>query len=847
MKKNRIFRHVSPVAVVLILLVAGLPLVSCLIATGAGQEIDPIVIEKGQINTHESVLTAIDYRPEKRERSQPSVALVEQSKGMPPPRNWAVIVGVSDYLYGGDLEYCDDDAQDMYNRLTGAGWRPANIRLLKNSQATKSNIQSEISWMATNAGSQDLCLFFFSGHGGYSTDVSPIDEADSYDEYICPHDSLPYSWANDIRDDELDAWLSPIAARKVVILDTCHSGGFIRAAELTIKTRQAEESANLVDGFARDINKSGFVVLTASDDDESSYEDPFLQNGVFTYYVVQGLVGPADANGNGVSAEEAFAYAAPRAQAYTGYAQTPQLWDGIAGEVILTPHTLSVGSTDGGSVAEPGEGTFTYDPGTVVDLLAVPDIGYEFVNWTGNVGTVVNVNVADTTITMNGDYSITANFGTASCTLTTNATPPEGGSVSGGGTYDCSTTVEVEATPADECWYFNGWGGDLSGSVNPTSIHMDDDKTVIASFARYTYALATTADPPEGGSVSGNGTYECCTTVEVEAIPADECWYFNGWGGDLSGSVNPTSIHIDGNKTVTASFARHAYDLATTADPPEGGSVSGNGTYDCCTTVEVEAIPADECWYFTGWSGDLGGTENPTTIHIDGNKTVTANFAKYSYTLAGNATPAEGGSVSGNGTYDCCTTVEVEAIPADECWYFTGWSGDLGGTENPTTIHIDGNKTVTANFSPVPPSCRFWGTAQLDGADVPIGTTISALINGDTYTTTTPAVVWPGLESTYQLVVGSSGSDYAEGTVITFMIGNRTADQTATWVIGGNIELNLSAGEKPPPTIELNQGWNLISVPLIPNDSDLETMLAPVWGDFVRAFKYDRCTETWTS
>jgi uncharacterized repeat protein (TIGR02543 family) len=46
----------------------------------------------------------------------------------------------------------------------------------------------------------------------------------------------------------------------------------------------------------------------------------------------------------------------------------------------------------------------------VVDLVATPNAGYDFVNWTGDVGTIANVNGATTTIAMNDDYSITANF-----------------------------------------------------------------------------------------------------------------------------------------------------------------------------------------------------------------------------------------------------------------------------------------------------------------------------------------------------------------------------------------------------------------------------------------------------
>ena len=75
-----------------------------------------------------------------------------------------------------------------------------------------------------------------------------------------------------------------------------------------------------------------------------------------------------------------------------------------------TEYDLTISSTAGGSVTTPGEGTFTYDEGTVVDLVAEAEEGYYFVSWTGDVGTVGNVNACETIITTNGDYEITANF-----------------------------------------------------------------------------------------------------------------------------------------------------------------------------------------------------------------------------------------------------------------------------------------------------------------------------------------------------------------------------------------------------------------------------------------------------
>jgi Divergent InlB B-repeat domain len=138
-----------------------------------------------------------------------------------------------------------------------------------------------------------------------------------------------------------------------------------------------------------------------------------------------------------------------------GNATAPQtIFTMPAQNVTATTHfvavyTLIISSTAGGNVTTPGVGTFTYDTGTVVNLVASPDAGYRFVNWTGDVGTIANVNAASTNITMNGAYSITANF-VAIYGLTISSTP--GGNVTTPGegtfTYDAGTVVNLVATPS---------------------------------------------------------------------------------------------------------------------------------------------------------------------------------------------------------------------------------------------------------------------------------------------------------------------------------------------------------------------------------------------------------------
>ena len=89
-------------------------------------------------------------------------------------------------------------------------------------------------------------------------------------------------------------------------------------------------------------------------------------------------------------------------------------------------YTLSISSTTGGSVTNPGEGILTCSEGAVINLLAEPVEGYQFANWTGDVGTIANVNAALTTITVSASYSIRANFsGNSSSPLGINYTQAE--------------------------------------------------------------------------------------------------------------------------------------------------------------------------------------------------------------------------------------------------------------------------------------------------------------------------------------------------------------------------------------------------------------------------------------
>jgi hypothetical protein len=86
---------------------------------------------------------------------------------------------------------------------------------------------------------------------------------------------------------------------------------------------------------------------------------------------------------------------------------------GITGDYqveILPSYTLTLSSSEGGEVDKPGEGVFSYLEGTVVSLKADADNGYDFHSWQGGVCTVADVYDSSTTVTMDDNYVISANF-----------------------------------------------------------------------------------------------------------------------------------------------------------------------------------------------------------------------------------------------------------------------------------------------------------------------------------------------------------------------------------------------------------------------------------------------------
>ena len=137
-----------------------------------------------------------------------------------------------------------------------------------------------------------------------------------------------------------------------------------------------------------------------------------------------------------------------------------------------------------------------------------------------------------------------------------NGFPPDGGGNSG--PYGYGEKITIKANPGLNN-YLESWSGDVteSGKVNPLIINITQETDIVANFKQANPGTLTVNIKPEGaGTVTKNPVgpdYGGGQIVTVTANP-NPGFVFSGWGGDLSGSLNPETILIDGNRTIDAKF-----------------------------------------------------------------------------------------------------------------------------------------------------------------------------------------------------------------------------------------------------------------------------------------------------
>ncbi len=213
------------------------------------------------------------------------------------------------------------------------------------------------------------------------------------------------------------------------------------------------------------------------------------------------------------------------------------------------------------------------------------------------------------------------------------------------------------------------------------------------------YTLSVTATHGSVTKTPNQASYTSGQTVTLQATPSAG-YTFSGWSGGLTGTANPATLTMNGNKSVTASFSAVASTTYTLSVSATHGSVTktpDQTSYTDGQTVSLQATPSAG-YTFSGWSVNLTGTTNPATLTVNGNKSVTANFTAVTYTLAVSATNGTVTKTPDQASYTSGQTVTLQATPSAG-YTFSGWSGDLTGTTNPATLTMDANKSVVGSFT----------------------------------------------------------------------------------------------------------------------------------------------------
>ena len=370
-------------------------------------------------------------------------------------------------------------------------------------------------------------------------------------------------------------------------------------------------------------------------------------------------------------------------------------------------YTLTLVAGIGGRVNDKINGT--YDAGTALNLVATPDNGYRFLQWSdGNLQ-------AERTIVLMQDTVLSAMFEliptVVEYTLTVNTAVGGSTNLTGTMTYEEGAQVSLVATP-DAGYTFTKWAFEdkTESTDNPLFLTMTEDMTVTPVFTEKTpeptYTL--TVNTVGNGTVTCDpqaDTYQRGTIVTLTAKPA-EGWHFVQWSDGDKGTTH--RIVITQDMVITATFEEDIPEptyYTLTVNKEGQGTITiapKQDKYEAGTSVKLEAVPA-EGWQFKQWEN--GTTNTIRTLTMTADKTVTATFEEdipepTYYTLTVNK--------EGQGTvtvmpqqdkYEAGTTVKLEAVPA-EGWQFKQWED---GTTNPTrTLTMTADKTVAATFTEIP-------------------------------------------------------------------------------------------------------------------------------------------------
>lgn len=215
-------------------------------------------------------------------------------------KTYVISIGIANYQNINDLRYTEEDVR-LFNAIMQE--HDAEITTLTGTKATHANVLSTLRTVFAKAKPSDAVILFFSGHG--------------YEGGFCCYDMKPNSHLGGLSYQEMQILLRNCrAGRKFVFADACFSGGLSKQ-----RTQLQVQS----------VSDTNVIFFLSSRLDETSLELPNGPNGLFTYFLAQGLCGSADTNQDRIiSAQEIYDYVSTQVSSWAAqvpHSQHPTIWN----------------------------------------------------------------------------------------------------------------------------------------------------------------------------------------------------------------------------------------------------------------------------------------------------------------------------------------------------------------------------------------------------------------------------------------------------------------------------------------------------------------------------------------
>ena len=358
--------------------------------------------------------------------------------------------------------------------------------------------------------------------------------------------------------------------------------------------------------------------------------------------------------------------------------------------MVTRQHTVTVNTDAGIASAQCTPNPVSYGFSTVCTATASDPVARPFSGWGGacsGTGGCQPVVYGPTTVSAN----------------TTLITYPIATTATTGGSMSCTPnpvpydqSASCTATPQTG-FQFTGWTDDCAGTGACQFTNVTSARSVGATFAPITYAVATPA--VTGGSVN-------CTPNPVAHGHDTICvasptmgYHFTHWSGDCTGTASACMLsNVTGPRSMIGNFALNTYAIGITPAAANGAVTCTPNPVTHGQDASCTATP-DAGYHFTGWTGDCTGTGACQFTNVTSTRSVSATFAPNTYAIS--ITPA-----AANGSVTCTPNPVTHGQDAsctatpDAGYHFTGWTGDCTGTGACQFTNVTSTRSVSATFAP---------------------------------------------------------------------------------------------------------------------------------------------------